>query len=160
MARQEARNALTSGFVFSELAVEHGRLDVNITDVDIGHRRVTIMDELGQPDWAGQKRRQRGHAKGDHSNCDYNRCPIRREREDWNEERLDAIALFREINAKGADALKFFGDDFDAYRERAERELTDDLDWLSAEPDIVNRLRARAEVREYLSGITRPPLDR
>ena len=103
---------------------------------------------------ADRMARMRGHRNNEHSNCQYKTCEIRQALELQNEERLDAIALFEELDENGIDSLTFFGDEFDAYRERAERVLPD-YEYLPSEPDMVNRLRARGEVREYLAGIPR-----
>jgi hypothetical protein len=98
-------------------------------------------------------RRMRGHRNGDHSTCDYRRCDIRRELEDANENKLDALALFEELANYGIDPLTYLGDRFDEVKAQAERELPDYIE--PHEPDWVNRRRAISEVKEFIAGIRR-----
>ncbi len=93
-------------------------------------------------DWAQYKRNQRGHGKGDHSNCDPRRCDFRREIDYQNDAHLFALALFEELANRHLDPLTWFGDGFDQAKALAEAQFPE---WLPQEPDFVHRAQARAE---------------
>jgi hypothetical protein len=107
---------------------------------------------------AVRMQRMRGHRNNEHSQCQYKTCQVRQRLELENEEHLEALALFAELAKRGVDALTFFGEDFDAFKERAERVLPE-YEYLPEEPDFLNRMHAKGEVDDYLAGIPRMMLN-
>jgi len=102
---------------------------------------------MNTPDWAGIKRRQRGHAAGDHELCDYRRCRDRQRIELDNDAKLFAIAVFDELNKRGIDPYKYFGEnDLKTQRKIAAIESPD---WLDQEPDRLHLLQAKVEADNH-----------
>ena len=99
---------------------------------------------MNTPDWAGIKRRQRGHHAGDHELCDYRRCRERQKIELDNDLKLLVIAVFDELNKRGIDPYKYFGEN----KLKSQRRLAaiESPDWLDKEPDWLTRLQAKVEV--------------
>ena len=102
-----------------------------------------------KPDYAGQKRRQRGHAAGDHSMCNYQKCLDRQQLELQNDFHLYAIAVFDECKRQGVYPKTFLGDRLAEYRAMAAKEFPD-YDYLPTEPDFVHRIQAHMDVAEKL----------
>ena len=102
---------------------------------------------MNTPDWAGIKRRQRGHAAGDHSQCDYRRCRQRQQIELDNDARLLIIATFDELKKRGINSLQYFG--ADKLKEKLMLIATESPEWLDTKPDFVHRLQAKINVDEH-----------
>ena len=94
--------------------------------------------------------RFRLHQNGDHSLCgDSNNCKQAEELYYLNKEHLLAVAIFAELDNRGIDPKRFFGDEYERVRELARLELPD-YDYLAREPDFVHRIQARGDVNDQL----------
>ena len=88
--------------------------------------------------WAGYKRRERGHRAGNHAECEYDRCEVAQEVYTTQERRCDAKALLAELDNQGLDARKLLG--------KAYKRIAADAKACDTELDFVHTISARCRV--------------
>lgn len=106
---------------------------------------LTCKDVNEMTDWAGYKRAERGHLRGDHSACDPCRCHEAERLSTRNEERLEAIALLALLKARRLNAAAFLGDDYHSTVALANAEYPA-YSYIQPEPDRVHQLQARVRI--------------
>src|ERR1035438_7967941 len=88
--------------------------------------------------WAGYKRRERGHRAGNHTECDYDRCEVAQEVWTTQERRCDAKALIAELASRKINARKLLA--------RAFKHIAADAKACATDIDFVHQLHARCQV--------------